>query len=388
MCDVVLCVFILTDHRRVTDYGLALHRDVFPVDTHVHRLTKFLGWVPPNATEVTGFYHLDFRIPDEYKYSLHNLLIRHGRSCKKCAGRAETTSPKKVKIELDDEGNAKKAKKMKVVWEGNGLMKERMVEIDTDEEDENDDCIIDHLVNRVRKPRRQSKLKGIKEEEVGSQDEAGKDIDDDNSGPSNAKMTIAIKDETSESPGLNPSIATVAQHRPMVGKKPKRSKVTSKAVSEPLNNLEIFDLASDEDSDYAPRIPRPLKRRPAASKLASKKTKGVTKSKVNATEGGYVSPNFNAFNLPSAGNDVPDLIDDTGSDEPMGDYSPTDHGALSPSGTESTGRKRAQSLQLPAKTSKRVKFDARVKVKQRGVKVEYFIVDKQMLNPNEAENQA
>ncbi|KAI5847488.1 DNA glycosylase, partial [Tricharina praecox] len=148
----------------------SLHRDVFPVDTHVHRLTKFLGWVPPNATEVTGFYHLDVRIPDEYKYSLHNLLIRHGRSCKKCAGRAEATTPKKVKTELDEDGNPIKAKKMKVVWEGNGLMKERMVELGTDDEDANDDCVINHLVNRVRKPRRKPKSKGIKEEEADSQD--------------------------------------------------------------------------------------------------------------------------------------------------------------------------------------------------------------------------
>ena len=60
--------------------AIALGRDIFPVDTHVHRLTRFLGWVPNNATEVTGFFHLDAKIPDEYKYSLHNLLIRHGRS--------------------------------------------------------------------------------------------------------------------------------------------------------------------------------------------------------------------------------------------------------------------------------------------------------------------
>lgn len=58
----------------------ALGRDIFPVDTHVYRLTRFLGWVPGNATEVTGFFHLDVRIPDEFKYSLHSLLIWHGRS--------------------------------------------------------------------------------------------------------------------------------------------------------------------------------------------------------------------------------------------------------------------------------------------------------------------
>ncbi|KAJ5757338.1 uncharacterized protein N7511_006032 [Penicillium nucicola] len=61
-----------------------LQRPCFAVDTHIFRLTKWLGWVPPRANEVTAFSHLEVRIPDHLKYSLHQLFIRHGKSCSRC----------------------------------------------------------------------------------------------------------------------------------------------------------------------------------------------------------------------------------------------------------------------------------------------------------------
>ncbi|KAK4051521.1 hypothetical protein OIO90_004735 [Microbotryomycetes sp. JL221] len=61
-----------------------LGRDSFAVDTHVHRLTMSLGWIPPTATRDDAFYHLDKRIPNELKYGLHTQLVRHGRGCSKC----------------------------------------------------------------------------------------------------------------------------------------------------------------------------------------------------------------------------------------------------------------------------------------------------------------
>ncbi|OQD86359.1 hypothetical protein PENANT_c008G03453 [Penicillium antarcticum] len=61
-----------------------LQRPCFAVDTHIFRLTKWLGWVPPRANEVTAFSHLEVRIPDHLKYSLHQLLIRHGKNCSRC----------------------------------------------------------------------------------------------------------------------------------------------------------------------------------------------------------------------------------------------------------------------------------------------------------------
>jgi len=77
-----------------------LQRPSFAVDTHVFRLCKWLGWVPdagdpaglpPGAkgrfagpTRESTYAHCDVRIPDELKYPLHKLLIKHGRTCPRC----------------------------------------------------------------------------------------------------------------------------------------------------------------------------------------------------------------------------------------------------------------------------------------------------------------
>lgn len=61
-----------------------LQRPCFAVDTHIFRLCKWLGWIPPNANEVTAFSHLEVRIPNHLKYSLHKLLITHGKTCPRC----------------------------------------------------------------------------------------------------------------------------------------------------------------------------------------------------------------------------------------------------------------------------------------------------------------
>ncbi|KAI0676199.1 DNA glycosylase [Trametes maxima] len=61
-----------------------LGRSSFPVDTHVFRLSRLLGWVPQKADRVTAQAHLDLTIPDELKYGLHVLMVGHGRRCKGC----------------------------------------------------------------------------------------------------------------------------------------------------------------------------------------------------------------------------------------------------------------------------------------------------------------
>ncbi|KAL1977167.1 hypothetical protein VTN31DRAFT_26 [Thermomyces dupontii] len=64
-----------------------LQRPCFAVDTHIFRICKWLGWVPTNGkgvTEITMFRHLEVRIPDHLKYSLHQLFIFHGKSCPRC----------------------------------------------------------------------------------------------------------------------------------------------------------------------------------------------------------------------------------------------------------------------------------------------------------------
>jgi endonuclease III len=77
-----------------------LRRFSFPVDTHVFRLCKWLGWVPPpgdpaglppgskgtfrGPNERTTFAHCEVRVPGELKYALHQLFIKHGKTCPRC----------------------------------------------------------------------------------------------------------------------------------------------------------------------------------------------------------------------------------------------------------------------------------------------------------------
>jgi endonuclease III len=61
-----------------------LQRPCFAVDTHIFRLCRWLGWIPARANEVSAFSHLEVRIPNHLKYSLHQLFIRHGKTCPRC----------------------------------------------------------------------------------------------------------------------------------------------------------------------------------------------------------------------------------------------------------------------------------------------------------------
>ncbi|THH21598.1 hypothetical protein EUX98_g8343 [Antrodiella citrinella] len=56
-----------------------LGRYSFPVDTHVFRLSRLLGWVPQKADRVTAQAHLDIVLQGELKYGLHVLMVGHGR---------------------------------------------------------------------------------------------------------------------------------------------------------------------------------------------------------------------------------------------------------------------------------------------------------------------
>ena len=58
----------------------ALRQPVFPVDTHIHRIAKRMGWVEDKDTAERTFELLDASIPDELKYQVHVNLIAHGRA--------------------------------------------------------------------------------------------------------------------------------------------------------------------------------------------------------------------------------------------------------------------------------------------------------------------
>lgn len=58
-------------------------KPVFPVDTHIYRISKRLGWLDEKVSEAKANELLDKVVPDEIKYQLHLNMIAHGRSiCK------------------------------------------------------------------------------------------------------------------------------------------------------------------------------------------------------------------------------------------------------------------------------------------------------------------
>jgi len=58
----------------------SLDRPYFPVDTHVHRVAKRLGLVPPRANAVATQAAFQASVPEADMYQLHMNLIRHGRA--------------------------------------------------------------------------------------------------------------------------------------------------------------------------------------------------------------------------------------------------------------------------------------------------------------------
>lgn len=57
----------------------SLGRPAFPVDTHVHRVSKRLGLIGPKVSREKAHEELEQLVPEEAYYSFHLNLIRHGR---------------------------------------------------------------------------------------------------------------------------------------------------------------------------------------------------------------------------------------------------------------------------------------------------------------------
>lgn len=78
-----------------------LRRPSFAVDTHVFRLVQYLGWVPspeevqkgePRVDRNSADDHCETKVPDDLKYSLHQLFIKHGKVCPRCRAATSTNS--------------------------------------------------------------------------------------------------------------------------------------------------------------------------------------------------------------------------------------------------------------------------------------------------------
>jgi endonuclease-3 len=57
----------------------AFGRPAFPVDTHIHRVTRRLGLIPERASREKAHVLLEALLPPETYYLFHLNLIRHGR---------------------------------------------------------------------------------------------------------------------------------------------------------------------------------------------------------------------------------------------------------------------------------------------------------------------
>lgn len=57
----------------------ALGLPAFPVDTHVLRVARRLGWVAPECRAEEAQATLEHRVPDALKHRLHLNLVEHGR---------------------------------------------------------------------------------------------------------------------------------------------------------------------------------------------------------------------------------------------------------------------------------------------------------------------
>lgn len=150
-----------------------LRRPSFAVDTHVFRLCQWLGWVPKTANRDKTFMHCEVRIPNELKYSLHQLFIMHGKKCPRCRAITGESS----------EG-----------WK--------------------EGCVIDHLVTRTglrkggaspekgkgAKGQGKKRKKGESDEEIGSEDGNGEDGSDFEASPKKAKARRTTKTTPKKTP--------------------------------------------------------------------------------------------------------------------------------------------------------------------------------------------
>ena len=63
--------------------AFALNMPAFPVDTHIHRVSKRLGLISQNTTADQAHPIMEALIPENDRYEMHVLLITHGRQiCK------------------------------------------------------------------------------------------------------------------------------------------------------------------------------------------------------------------------------------------------------------------------------------------------------------------
>ena len=196
-----------------------MQRPSFAVDTHVYRLCQYLGWVPMTADRDTTFAHCDVRIPDELKYSLHQLLIAHGKTCGRCRAITGESS----------EG-----------WDKG--------------------CQLEHLVKRYGakkggedKSPKKAGMEAKMKKKVKTEDGEG-DEDDDEYGDENEKIDILGNEEEEYSPGKKAKKLAKAT-------KPKAGKGKTRTAKKEMTTDEVAmkDEPSSDNSAAKKKAKKPAK---------------------------------------------------------------------------------------------------------------------------------
>ncbi|ETN37992.1 uncharacterized protein HMPREF1541_07615 [Cyphellophora europaea CBS 101466] len=141
------------------------------VDVHVHKMTKWLGWVPQDSNELQAFKHLEGRIPNHLKHLLHQAFWHHPQLCKPCkkkfdaeksttdeAEENSTATPTKNAPKESKKGSAQKPREPGQLQLGFPLAKKEVQE-DRDEEEMvlgkkvevvlAEICPLEHLLTRI-----------------------------------------------------------------------------------------------------------------------------------------------------------------------------------------------------------------------------------------------
>jgi endonuclease-3 len=88
----------------------SMGRDVFPVDTHIHRICNRLGIVQTKTPEAT-YEEMKTMVPKGKGYSLHTNLIRFGRKVCRSANPACNICPLYDECAFDGKGTRRPAKR-------------------------------------------------------------------------------------------------------------------------------------------------------------------------------------------------------------------------------------------------------------------------------------
>ncbi|MDQ3645637.1 MAG: endonuclease III [Actinomycetota bacterium] len=57
----------------------SMGRSAFPIDTHVYRVSRRLGWIDATTSAAGAHKSLSPAVPSDIRYELHVAMIRHGR---------------------------------------------------------------------------------------------------------------------------------------------------------------------------------------------------------------------------------------------------------------------------------------------------------------------